>query len=354
MSGDGDATVGDRYTPVRDPGDHFRIGSVSKMLVAAVVLQLAEEGVISPSRPAGVGQLDAPLSETALPDGILENLKNWLGVPAGYDEDLITVGQLLQHRSGVMNWVNDVWVQTTRIGGPAALTSGNRYGTWTMADFLKAIEDDPAVPPGGTVSYSNTNYLLLGLLIDNTVGPYQQEIQDRILTPLGMTETSIPTAAPVTNTLPAPHSKHFANLFIGSSTASTFGIHEYTDLNPTVMGAAGDVVSTTSDLNRFLTGLLSGQLLAPATLAKMKTTSPIPTPPGTPAQGDMGFGVQRLTVDCPSGPDVPVWGHPGGWHGSLTWAYASEDGSHSLAYNFNMDFAEQLTNRDTILKAEFC
>lgn len=141
-----------------DPQALFKIGSISKLYVAAATAML-----ISADRLA----LDDTLTDY-FPElvGRIENA------------DRITLGMLLQHRSGIPDWIEDP-------GFPWAtsLTDVNEY--------LELVLDDPAVfEPGSRYDYSNTNYLLIGGILDKALGyHHQQYIQDEILAPLGLTQT---------------------------------------------------------------------------------------------------------------------------------------------------------------------
>ncbi|MFD4355593.1 serine hydrolase domain-containing protein [Nocardia sp. NPDC058518] len=158
------------------PGPHsrFRIGSITKTFVATVVLQLVDEGKVTLD-----GSIAAHLPEP---------------IPGG---DRITVRQLMNHTSGLYDYMKEPGMSTNRWRGD------DRFRTHAPRDLLAtAVGHDPYFAPGARFRYSNTNYIALGLLIEHVTGHrYGDEIRDRVLTPLRLTATTVPGEDP---RVPAP------------------------------------------------------------------------------------------------------------------------------------------------------
>ncbi|MBZ3900769.1 serine hydrolase domain-containing protein [Streptomyces griseiscabiei] len=311
-SGVGDLKSGEP----RSARDHFRVGSITKTFVATVLLQLEAEGRLS---------LD-------------DTVEKWLpGVVRGkgHDGREVTLRQLLNHTSGIAEYTSD-----ERFVKDVFLAEGfleNRYRTWTPRELVGiAMKHEPTFAPGTDWSYSNTNYVLAGLVIGKATGrSYGDEIRARVIEPLGLTDTKVPATDP---TLPKPHSRAYSKL-----AETTDGrTYDVTKLNPSVAGAAGEMVSDADDLNRFYSALLRGKLLPKKQLAAMKDVIPV--------DGDRGgYGLGLITYKLSCG--VRLWGHSGGIHGSSSETATTADGRHTLTYNFNSDWNGDST---PIMEAEFC
>ncbi len=229
------AGVGDLATGSKVPEDgQVRIGSNTKVFTAVVVLQLVSEGKIG---------LDATV-DTYLP-GLVRG--------DGIDGRHLTVRQLLQHTSGLPNY-------TSYLGDDA------RY--FEPRDLLDiALRHKADFEPGTKWEYSNTNYVLAGLIIQKVTGrPLSEELDRRIIQRIGLRHTSFP--APGDRTLKEPHPHGYPRDFAGAP------LRDVTDMDPSWGWAAGQMISTNSDLNRFFTALLAGRLLPAAQLAQMRTTVP--------------------------------------------------------------------------------
>ncbi|WP_380280202.1 serine hydrolase domain-containing protein [Kitasatospora purpeofusca] len=292
----------------RSPRERFRIGSLTKTFTATVVLQLRAEGRLS---------LD-------------DSVEKWLpGVVQGNGNDgsAITIRQLLGHTSGLFSYEEDP-AMIQRLASPDFLV--HRYDTYRPEDLVRtAVSHPPLFAPGTSRSYSNTNFVLAGMIIAKVTGhPYGEAIERRIIRPLGLSATTLPgTAAD----LPRPHALGYSKLFGGSATPL-----ETTELNPSWGGAAGEMISTTADLTRFYSALMRGQLLPRAELDEM-----------VPAAGGPGLGIGSVKLSC----GVTLWGHTGGIHGSSTVALTTRDGRHAAAFNTNADWAE---GERALAEAEFC
>ncbi|WP_327236630.1 beta-lactamase family protein [Streptomyces sp. NBC_01317] len=319
----GTAGLGDTATGrERGARDRFRVGSVTKTFVSTVLLQLEAEG-----------RLD--LDDT---------VDHWLpGVVGGngHDGRRVILRQLLNHTSGIYSYTADPGFQQ-KVFTTDFLK--NRYRTWQPGDLVAiAMTHAPDFAPGTDWNYSNTNYVLAGLVVEKVTGrSYATEIERRILRPLHLTGTRLPGTDP---RLPRPSGRAYAVLADDPERT----VHDVTELNATMAGAAGSMISDAADLNRFFSALLTGRLLPPAQLKEMKTTVAL----GSGEDGEdgeaagYGLGLEKTRLSC----GTVVWGHGGGIHGSSTGAFTTADGTHSLSLNFNADWAG---DPGRVVEAEFC
>jgi len=296
----------------RSAGDHYRVGSITKTFVATVLLQLEAEGKLS---------LDDTV-EKWLPGAVHGN---------GHDGSRVTLRQLLNHTSGIANYTADEQFLRDYF-----LKDGffkNRYRTMTPSDAVRIAMSHPAdFAPGTDWKYSNTNYILAGMVVEKVTGhSYGEEIRTRVLNPLHLKDTSVPGSRA---TLPRPAARAYSKL---AETAEG-PTYDVTELNPSIAGSAGEMISTSSDLIRFYSALLRGKLLPPAQLKEMKTTA---------FDSDYGLGMGVGTLSC----GVKVWGHSGGIHGSSSSVFTTADGTHSLALNLNADWTGDVV---PVMEAEFC
>ncbi|MDJ0437967.1 serine hydrolase domain-containing protein [Rhodococcus qingshengii] len=261
-AGVGDLTTGSEVPP----NGQIRIGSNTKTFTAVVVLQLVAEGKI---------ELDTPI-ETYLP-GLVRG--------DGIDGHNITIRQLLQHTGGLPDYgihVNDEEI---------------RYRYADPHDLLDVAFQHPAdAPPGTSWGYSNTNYILAGLLVQKVTGrPLAEEMNRRIFAPIGLRDTYFPS--PGDMTIRGPHPKGYHR------TAPDSPLSDVTEMDPSWGWAAGQLISTTSDLNQFLYALLDGRLLPAAELDQMRTTVHVGGPTGL----EYGLGLTSRTLSCGG----VYWGHGG-------------------------------------------
>jgi D-alanyl-D-alanine carboxypeptidase len=268
-----------------DPDGWFRIGSVTKTFTAAVVLSLVGDGVL---------RLD-------------DSCERWLPglVPGG---DGIVVRQLLNHTSGLYNYTDD-------LPEPKQLVL-DRYKHWEPQRAIgMATAHDPLFAPGSSWSYSNTNYILLGLLIEAATGrSYAEAIRARVLEPLGLQQTIVPRDEV---TLPEPHAHGY--LPVDGERV------DLVEFNASQAWAAGEIVSTAGDLDRFYAALLTGDLLRPTELQALLTTVPTDT-----ADGAYGLGISRVAL--PGG--SMLWGHTGTIFGYLTCSYHSADVTRQVTLSY--------------------
>jgi D-alanyl-D-alanine carboxypeptidase len=275
------------HAPV-DHDSRFRIGSMTKPFVATVVLQLVGERRVD---------LDAPV-ERYLP-----------GVVRGHGNDgrVITVRQLLQHTSGLPDVLTYLTPQEV-LRDPLA-----HYDTRDLVNI--ALAHPSIFEPGTAWRYSNTNYLVAGMLVEKVTGhSYGREIRRRILTPLGLRETYVPGDA---STIPGPHPRGYVR------PGEDAPLMDITAINPSVAGASGAMISSGTDLNRFLGALVGGRLLRPAQLREMMKTWSTGDSDGRA----YGLGLESRPLPCGG----LYWGHGGDILGYETASGATVDGRQATA-----------------------
>ncbi|GAA1958633.1 serine hydrolase domain-containing protein [Amycolatopsis minnesotensis] len=296
--------------PVRaiTPDDHFRIASQTKTFTAAVVMQLVDEGKI---------ELDGPI-ERYLPGVVDGN---------GYDGSRITVRQLLQHTAGIPD--PNVFAYAQKAAGIV-----KPDGSVELADLVRVGLQNfpPAFQPGAGLAYSNLGYLINGLLIQQVTGmPVRDAITSRIITPLGLTQTTYPASGD--RSLPAPYLPGYTGgrigpFFFWTETGSAPFLSE-----PSIEGSAGAVVSTLPDVSKFYRALLDGKVVSAASLAEMQK---VQQTPGIPEYRGVGLGLQEIALPCGG----VAWFHngfsPAGW-ASVT--AVTEDGRYASMVTNTMEMA---------------
>ncbi|MGW8698174.1 beta-lactamase family protein [Streptomyces lavenduligriseus] len=304
----------------RLPRDRFRIGSLTKPFIATVVLQLAAEPVYGLS--------------------IDDTVDKWLpGLVRGNGNDgrRITLRRLLQHTSGLYDYIDDDGFRA-KFTGPAFLS--HRYDGATPEELVRTgLAHEPLFDPGDGWSYSNTNYILAGMVIEKATGnSYATEVERRIIRPLGLRGTTVPGTS---SSVPGPHARHYSKLYVDDPAAR---VHDVTDFNPSVSGASGEIISTTRDLNTFIRALLRGKLLPPVQQQEMFT--------GYDLGGGRtyGLGIRSQTLKACG---VKVWGHSSEVPGSLTRTAATTDGEHVFTLNRNSDWGDPALEQAAV-EAEFC
>ncbi len=280
VAGTGDLATG---SPVRPDGE-VRIGSNTKTFTAVTVLQLVGEGRIG---------LDKPV-DTYLP-GLLRG--------HGIDGRIITVRQLLQHTSGLPTYTYFL------VGG--LLPHLHTYiEPRSLLDLALAKPADFA--PGTSWKYSNTNFLVAGLIVEAvTHRPLSEQITERVIHRIGLHHTYFPNVGDQTVHGPHPHAYH--------RDEPAKPLTDVTIQDPSFGWGAGQMISTPSELNRFFTALLDGRLLPPEQLKQMRTTVP------APALGKgvrYGLGLISTPLSCGG----LSWGHGGAITGYSTTNAATDDG----------------------------
>ncbi|TMR99985.1 serine hydrolase domain-containing protein [Nonomuraea basaltis] len=271
----------------------FWAGSIIKTVTATLVLQLVAEGNIG---------LDAPVA------GYLPEF--------GLDRR-ITVRMLLQHTSGLFNYTGDFDPNGTYVPGISATGKewlDNRFRSYRPEELVRlALSKPPRFEPGTDQKYTNTNYTLALLLIEKVTGrSYAEEMQRRILRPLKMRGTMV---AGNRTQLPGPH----AHGYYRYEDAGQQKVVDISRQNLSLLAGAGDLISTTHDLARFVSALNGGKLLPAKLLSEMRKPHP-----------KMGYGLGLFVQDL--GPDCgTVFQHNGSPpHGYGAFMYSSPDGSKTL------------------------
>ncbi|MFD9902768.1 serine hydrolase domain-containing protein [Streptomyces sp. NPDC059063] len=300
------------------PVDRFRAGSISKTFIATVLLQLEAEGELS-------------LSDT---------VDKWLpGVVRGHGHDGrgISLRQLLNHTSGIYDYTED---PRLHIQGKEYLT--HRYDTWKPEQLVAlAMDHEPNFAPGTSWNYTTTEYVLAAMVVERVTGhTYASEAERRIFKPLGLHATRLPG----THTrIPQPSGRMYTRF----PDDPQHKIYDITEFNPSWGWSAGEIITSTADLDRFLAALMRGKLLPAAQLKEMTTT--VPSPDFGDGQDD-GLGIFRAKLPC----GKEIWGHTGFMPGSQSMAYTTRDGRHRLVANFNTDWAGDTDAAGYVLLAEFC
>jgi len=277
------------------PGDRFRIGSVTKTFVATVVLQLAAEGKLR------------------LDDNIDRVLPGKVRGGAG-----ITVRQLLQQTSGLPDYLAD-----QRIFRP--YLNGNLGYSWKPLRLL-AFANGQATHfrPGTSWEYSNTNYLVLGLIVEAVTGkPLAQELERRVFARAGLRSTTF-------DTQPKIAGRHMHGYYPLDKRLTDLSL-----LSPSAGWAAGAIVSTTDDVARFYRALLGGRLVRADLLREMEETVPMGF-----ASDAYGLGLWRTATLALSSRSLAcgaAWGHNGDWVGYNTNAFNSKDGRRQFVLFANRD-----------------
>jgi D-alanyl-D-alanine carboxypeptidase len=276
------------------PELHYRVGSLTKPFVATVVLQLVAEGRLS----------------------LRDTVERWLPGILPYG-DQVTIRQLLNHTSGVPDYTLEPIVRLYT--DPQA-----RFRAWTPRELVALVADQPPdFPPGTAWSYSNTGYVLAGMIVEAATGHgLGQELARRIFRPLGLRDTFFPVNRP---TIPRPYARGYS-LPLGQEQGPLL---DFTVYNPSLAWAAGALVSNLGDLERFFRALLRGRLLPPRLLAAM--TTPVPT-----GQPGFGYGLGLIVVETPAG---RLLGHDGAIPGFLNTVLSTEDGRRQAGMMMNEEFA---------------
>ena len=255
---------------------HFRIASNTKTMTAAVTMQLAQE------------------SKLSLDDRVSKYLP---GVPNG---DNITIAELLEMRSGLYNYTNAPEVSASLDSDPTKI--------WSPDELLAiAFAHPPNFPPGTAFEYCNTNYALLGLIIEKVDGkPLAQAMQDRLFGPLDLQNTILPANS--VNTIPDPYSHGY---LYGSSSVALVGTppyspevkaaaragtllpKDYTDVNHSFATATGGAISTAKDIATWIQALVAGRVLN-AAYQRRWLDSLQPEDPNKPDGQRYGYGISQL------------------------------------------------------------
>ncbi|MBH5337160.1 beta-lactamase family protein [Streptomyces pactum] len=280
--------------PVR-PDDRVRIGSITKLFVATVLLQLVAEGRVHPGTPV----------QRCLP-GLL---------PAGFAP--ITLTQLLNHTSGLpegRGWPD--------MSTPERVFE-HRFDRWTPEQLVATVTWAPELKftPGTVQEYRGTNYVLAAMVIERLTGrPYGEEVAARLLRPLGLHGTSVPGDR---RHIPGRHVHGYRRMSDGT-------LRDITVFDPSSSWGEGEMTSTTADLTRFTHALFRGELLPPELLRMMSTLPPgeVRMADGGPAR--YGAGLQTVEVN-----GFTFWGKTGEFEGYASFTFATLDLERCMVLSFN-------------------
>ncbi len=229
--------------------DHFRIGSTTKLMTSMAILKLVDQGKL---------KLTDKLSQFVS------------GVPNG---NIITIQHLLMMRSGVFDYQADTSVQVIM----------NLFPSWNFspAGALKIVRSKPAqFTPGTKYQYTNSNYMLLGYVMEKITGqPYQTVITNSVIKPLGLTQTGFPNPKTFQNpAMPAPVAHGYGSVIYGAN-------YDITHQNPALFGPAGAAWSTIGDMNKLGNAMRNLTIFSPemrtlhkSTFCKVAAPQPAPNP----------------------------------------------------------------------------
>ncbi|MEF2979130.1 serine hydrolase domain-containing protein [Subtercola sp. YIM 133946] len=256
--------------------DHIRVGSNTKTWTGTVILQLAQEGRLALTDPVSKYRPDVP------------------------NGDNITIEELLNMRSGLFNYT-----ETYQLNHDLDVDPGKVWNPEELVAMGLALP--PYFAPGTGFHYSNTNTVLLGLIAQQLDGkPLQQIFQDRLFTPLGLTNTSFPASDDAS--IPAPYSNGYmytdnvqtlatATLpadLLAQAQAGTLLPNDFTATNPSWAWSAGAGISTIGDLATWVEALGGGTGdLLNADMQQQRMQSVIGVPNSAGGAG-YGWGIARM------------------------------------------------------------
>ncbi|MFH8658509.1 serine hydrolase domain-containing protein [Streptomyces afghaniensis] len=284
-----------------------RVGSITKTFTTAAVLQQAESGRIG---------LDEPIGR------YLPRL-----VP-GERGDAITVRMLINHTSGLAEYLPYAYPSLKALPaladtGPESLDD-NRLTRFHPTELIEMGVTAPAVgAPGGTPGvYSNTNYLLLGELLEHVTGTTAERyITRNVIERAGLRDTELPAEPYVEG----PHSRIYEAWFGMIDPPRDYSVYDMSWVGP-----AGSLISTVADLNRFFGMLLAGEIVSPSSLEQMQRTVPVVSQEGKTI--DYGLGLHPMEAP---GQDT-FWGHGGTVWGAGTLAMIRADGKRQMSVAVNL------------------
>ncbi|MCW6009025.1 beta-lactamase family protein [Micromonospora sp. CPCC 205371] len=311
------AGVADTRTGAPVPREgYFRMGSNGKTFAAVIVLQLVAEERLS----------------------LEDTVDRWLpGVVAGNGNDgrRITVRHLLQHTSGLYNYTADL----SGLASPEGYLE-HRFEHLDPEELVAiAMKHEPLFAPGTSWDYSNTNYILAGMLIEKVTGStWAAQVRDRITRPLGLDHTFSPGDWPA---LPHPHARAYQQFEPGGPLVDT------TLLNVSWGWAAGDLITTPTDLVRFWQALHSGRLLGRAQLDEMRRTVLAVTFQDFVPGLRYGLGIMWTPSRCGG-----YWNHGGDVPGASTVNGVTGDGRRAVVLSLTTRLASDEDYLATMRRAD--
>lgn len=280
----------------------FELASLAKPITAVAVIQLAEKGVLN----------------------LEDDLSKWL---PNFPYAHIQIIHLLQHTSGLPEYMQ-------LLAEHAAEWKGT-ISNHTVLDLLIQNKPDIYFEPGESWAYTNTNYVLLALLVEKATGrSFADYLQEAIFQPLGMEHSFVATAPPAEN-MAEPH----AYDPIKQQYVSPADLPEYSYV--TYMKAVqgdGSILSNAEDLMAFMEGWQSGKL------AGLDTVREAETPVDLGMEGSIGYGYGWLVADTDKGMRV---GHTGGWPGSSTCLYHYPEHGKTLICLLNEESEQEFEKEFT-------
>ncbi|MER6196398.1 serine hydrolase domain-containing protein [Streptomyces sp. NPDC001586] len=283
------------------PDMRQRVGSITKTFTAAAIMQQVEQGRI---------RLDAPIGDH-LPQLV-----------PGERGRKITVRMLLNHTSGLPDYIRYAFPSLQDMS-PKSLDD-NRFRRFRPAELIgMGVNAPPASEPGATPgAYSNTNYLLLGQLLEQVTGTTAEEyITRNVIERAGLRHTGFPTGPRIEG----PHARMYESLWGLIDPPRDYSVYD-----PSWTGTGAALVSTMEDLNRFYGRLLDGKIVNRSSLAQMQRTVPVIALDGSTIE--YGLGLHKVVVrDCGT-----FWGHDGTVWGAGTISLTRADGRRQMSVAVNL------------------
>jgi D-alanyl-D-alanine carboxypeptidase len=289
------------------PDAHFHIASNTKVFVATVTLQLVGEGKLS----------------------LEDSVEKWLpGLVTGNGNDgsRITIRNLLQHSSGLVDYNSDLPVKN------AADWARERLRTYQLQDLVKLAMRHPPLwlpePDEQRFSYANTNFVLAGMIIERATGrSWQDEVRDRIVRRLRLRHTIAPGTSAG---MPEPYVHTYFRFAVDGPFVDT------TIFNSSFVGPAGGLISTTADLNTFFRALLGGKLLSSVQLSEMQQTIDAKQLQDLYPGLRYGLGLMWRPLSCGGG----YWNHTGNGISGATRNGVTADGRRSVVVYMSAELHE--------------
>ena len=288
------------------PCNITRVGSTVKTFTAVTILLLQEEELLD---------IDDPITDY-LSDSDIRGLEN---------ASQSSIRQLLLHSSGIYNYIQNLQFQTASLN--------DLIKTWQPEELLDyARNKDPYFPPGTDVLYSNTNYVLLGMIIESVTGKSFYEVfEEKIFKPLGLTSTQFAATDPVPDGIIRGYVDFYSNLNLINATYYS-GWDYFT--------ADGGLISNTNDLSIFMTQLCQGNLLGQQSLNEMMSWTAPKDGYGDGFETFYGLGIFRIETDY--GPAYLHSGDAIGYFASMVY-FPDQEVTISWAVNGNYGKVDELT-----------
>ncbi len=278
-----------------------RVGSTVKMYTAVTVLKLQEEGKLD---------LDDKIADYLHGD-VIEKIEN---------ADKATIRQLLQHSSGIYNYIQSLIFQTA--------STNDLIREWQPEDLLQyACNKGAYFQPGEDVAYSNTNYILLGMLIEAVEGkPFYKVFEEKLFDPLGLTLTQFAAGDPVPDGIVRGYIDLYSNLQLLESTYFS-GWDYYT--------ADGGLISNPYDMSVFFRSLMNGQIINSNSLGQMLDWIAPKEPDSEFYPIQYGLGI--FAIETPQGTAYMHSGDAIGYYANMIYF---PDDSTTIVYAVNSNYGK--------------